>query len=156
MGRPREPLLVRFWRHVDVRLGGCWPWTSWRDVDGYGIMEDKASGKQLKAHRVSYLLNKGEIPFGALIRHTCDTSACVNPAHLLLGTTQDNIADKVARGRTPRGEGHWRSKLTDLQRQQIYGAPGTHESIAKQFGVSRATVSLIKERKISAHVNPPL
>lgn len=153
MGRPREPVELRFWRHV-AKTDGCWLWQGWKDKDGYGSMEDKASGKKLKAHRVAYALQRGPIPPGMLVRHSCDEPACCNPAHLLLGSTQDNIADRVSRQRTPRGEAHWHSKLTDDERREILGAPGTHESIAKKFGVSRATISLIKERKIGAHVHP--
>jgi hypothetical protein len=115
-------------------------------------MLDRASGKVLKAHRVCYALFRGE-PTGAVVRHSCDTPKCCNPAHLLLGSVQDNIDDRVARERTPRGEQHWRSKLTNVQRREIFLAAGTHEAISKRFGVSRALVSLIKEKKISAHVN---
>jgi hypothetical protein len=38
-------------------------------------------------------------PAGQVALHHCDTPACVNPEHLFLGTPQDNMDDKVSKGR---------------------------------------------------------
>jgi hypothetical protein len=45
---------------------------------------------------------RGSIPGEAHVLHHCDVSACVNPSHLYLGTHQDNMSDKVKRGRQSR------------------------------------------------------
>ena len=73
---------------------GCWLWTStiskrW----GYGRFWN--DGKQVHAHRIAYLLFKGEIPEGLDVDHTCHNAdkscaggivcqhrRCVNPDHL--------------------------------------------------------------------------
>ena len=53
------------------------------------------------AHRVAFMLAGGAIDDGAVIRHTCDNPACVNPAHLLSGRNIDNVRDMWRRGREP-------------------------------------------------------
>lgn len=48
---------------------------------------------------MAYILQWGSIPEGAVIRHTCDESFCVNPLHLVSGSQKENMQDKVNRGR---------------------------------------------------------
>jgi len=56
-------------------------------------------GKQIRAHRFSYLMHKGKIPSGKIVMHDCDNPLCVNPKHLTAGTQSQNIKDSVKRGR---------------------------------------------------------
>lgn len=93
-------------RHVD-----CWEWVGTKNADGYGLLI--WDGKQYLAHRVSYELHRRPVPEGLFICHTCDNPSCVNPAHLYAGTHQDNMDDKVARGRC---NSRQRGRLTDVQR----------------------------------------
>jgi hypothetical protein len=100
---------ARFWSHVD-RSGSCWPWQAGSDKDGYGkftITLPRIGKKQrqinIRAHRLAYILTQGPVPREVLVRHTCDTPACCNPDHLLTGTQADNVADRVARGRSAVG-----------------------------------------------------
>ena len=81
---------------------GCWEWTAMRDRDGYGSMwGGKELGKEdnLRAHRVSWMLHRGELPDDKLVLHRCDNPRCVNPDHLFIGTGKDNIQDALAKGR---------------------------------------------------------
>ena len=52
-----------------------------------------------KAHRYIWEKIFGEIPTGMFVCHDCDNPRCINPQHLFLGTPQDNMTDKVLKGR---------------------------------------------------------
>lgn len=129
-------LRVRFYAHVPHRpTGRCWIWSGAKDRDGYGVLAD--GDKTLAAHRVSFELHKRRLPPGALIMHSCDTPACVNPAHLSLGTKRANAADMTAKGRRA-------SKLTADQARAIRArAAEPTKKLAAEFGVSAATIRSI-------------
>lgn len=75
----------------------CWLFIGGRNNSGYGSVwyRSEAHG----AHRVSWKLHRGPIPDGLWVLHKCDVRACCNPAHLWLGTPQDNVQDAIAKGR---------------------------------------------------------
>lgn len=106
---------ARFWLKVDkegplpdqsisfyLGLGQCWMWKSGFFKSGYGNFWAQSQGQC--AHRVSYSIAYGDIPNGMQVLHRCDNPACVNPGHLFLGTHQDNMDDKIAKGRQPVGD----------------------------------------------------
>lgn len=136
------PLTERLWTRV-TRGDGCWEWQGAKTRDGYGVLRG-ANGKQLRAHRASWLLTFGEIPEGMRVCHHCDNPICVRPEHLFLGSDLDNAADKIAKGRDARGVKNGASKLSgDAARSivDLYARGGeTYETLAKRFGVCITTV----------------
>jgi hypothetical protein len=77
---------------------GCHIWIGSKFSSGYGRFW--AAGKSRRAHRAVWELANGRsVPEGMFVCHHCDNPACVNIAHLYLGTPLDNMRDKVARGR---------------------------------------------------------
>jgi hypothetical protein len=95
------------------------------------------------------------------VLHRCDVPACVNPDHLFLGTHDDNMADKAAKGRVvvPAGERNHLSKLTAAQVLAIREACGSGESqtsVASRFGLNQTHVSRIVRGTAWAAIGGPL
>lgn len=159
---PGRSIEERFWEKVDKEgpvpqhrpeLGPCWLWRAGRDKSGYGQFRKEST--VALAHRVSYELEHGPIDSGVLLRHRCDNPACVNPSHLRPGTQRDNMRDMRSRQRSATGRKNGSVKLTDSDVRQIRllrQEGRTVTSLAKQFGVSRATVWRVVERKNWQHV----
>lgn len=74
----------------------CHRWHGFIDKAGYGRIRlggrDKPVGY---AHRVSYEMAKGPIPEGLHIDHLCRNRWCVNPDHLEVVTSRENMVRGV-------------------------------------------------------------
>lgn len=91
------------------------------------------------------------------VLHKCDVRVCVNPDHLFLGTNQDNVNDRVAKGRSWRAQGvkHHFAKLTEADVRDIRDRAkvwGMGRALAKEYGVSTAVISAVKRGQRWAHV----
>jgi hypothetical protein len=149
--------MVEFERLVDRRgPDECWPWTGRlqenRSGDLYGYFK-----RGLRANRVAYRLYCGAIPAGMVVRHRCDNTVCVNPAHLETGTQKQNVDDRYERGRANhvRGSNHGISKLTEADIPLIRGMLQNGMSrrvIAAEFGVSQFPINEIANGRAWTHV----
>jgi len=158
----KESLARRFLEKFEPEpMTGCWLWNGLCDKNGYGLIcvhRFKNEG----AHRVSWRLHRGNIPSDLFVLHRCNTPACVNPAHLYLGSPMDNMRDKMRAGRwkggsSPRlGEKHHACKLTETQvieiLQQAYaGTPKL--ALARKYGISKSQIKTIASGKGWKHID---
>jgi len=159
------PLEERFWSKVE-KTDSCWLWRGATRKFGYGRM--KSNGHILVTHRISWEIHNGPIPKGLCVLHRCDNPACVNPAHLFLGTKSENNLDRDSKNRQAkdgrsgvrlhpecllRGILNPMSKLTPsdvAEIRQRYASGETQTSIAKDFPVCQAHISKIV-RKVWWH-----
>jgi hypothetical protein len=129
----------------------CWICTS-HSKDYYGYPLKSINGKMQKISRIFYEKYKGPIPQGMCICHNCDTPACINPSHLFLGTQNDNMQDKIKKGRSLYGENNPSAKLTEVQILEIRSMSDTQQEIADKYGIAQPQVSLIKNYRLWKHV----
>jgi hypothetical protein len=145
----RQRTEADFWARVQQTPTGCWEWQGARDQYGYGNIW--VGEHCTKAHRHAYALTNGPIPPGMVICHACDNPPCCNPAHLSVGTTQENSHDARTKGRLhthpPRGEASPHAKLTTDQVREIlalYASGGYRQrDLAARYSVSVAAIAKI-------------
>ena len=126
--------------------GDCLVWTGALATDGYPVIA-RNGNCNVKGHRWQYRIHKGEIPEGMVVRHTCDNIRCVNPKHLILGTPNDNVQDRVDRGRS---FGH----VSDEELQTIISMRESGmwmKNIASSLGIKYKRVEYVlnKARKLA-------
>lgn len=99
-------------------LDKCWLWLRGENEHGYGYF--RIDGKTVKAHRVSYVHWKGEIPSGMDVDHVCHNKPCVNPDHLRTATRAENMQNRKGarrdsasgvRGVTLQPDGRYRARV---------------------------------------------
>lgn len=144
------PTLERFELQYEPELNtGCWLWTG--SISGLRYGGITHEGKDERAHRVSWILFRGPIPDGINVLHKCDTTLCVNPDHLFLGTQAVNVLDMHAKGRatpTP-GERNGRAKLVLTQVIEIRcRASENRDDLAGEFHVSTSLITQIINDKV--------
>jgi hypothetical protein len=126
-------------------VSGCIEWQRAKCGRGYGYIRNSTG--QFKVHRCSYEIFVGKAANKLWVLHECDNPICCNPAHLFLGTCQDNHDDMAAKGRHRIGENSPLAKLSDDNvveiRTRYASGLFTMREIASTFGVTNGLVFLI-------------
>lgn len=108
-----ESVRADFFERVEVGdASDCWPWKLSVGSHGYGQWwphrgsMDPTFDRNWLTHRLSWFLERGTIPPGWTIDHTCRNRRCCNVAHLRLLTNVDNAKDNGFSSRTHCPRGH--------------------------------------------------
>jgi len=136
----------RFWERVD-KSGDCWVWTGAITDNGYGIATPNCTN--VKAHRLAWMLEYGQIPKGMKVLHRCDNKPCVRLSHLFIGTSSDNAVDCTKKGRNPR------CQLTpnDVRQIRRLRSEGMRAAqIADRYGMSQGHIQRVVSGISWAHV----
>ena len=141
-----------------IKKDGCWDWNG-NLLKGYARLTYR--NKFYAAHRVSWMINKGEIPRELCVLHTCDTRHCTRIEHLFLGSYKDNYHDMRSKGRLGHGAigNCFTSKplrpktilnINEVARikKMIASKEYSMKYIADQFSVCTSTIYNIKNNKI--------
>jgi HNH endonuclease len=127
-------------------MTGCIEWQAGTSPKGYGMVS--VSGVYAQAHRFAYAAANGRIPAGMHVLHKCDNRKCCNPAHLYIGTNDQNIADKIARDRA----GKKLNKQKALEVLDMVAAGISQNEIARRVGIHQCNVSRIASGRRWGHL----
>lgn len=116
-----QPVTVEYLISMCDTSGGstaCWPWLGTKTAYGYGTLT--INKKFIAATRAYWQLKHGvELSRNTYVCHRCDNPACLNPAHLFLGTQADNMRDMSSKGRA------WRQSDTHCKRGHEFNEQNT-------------------------------
>lgn len=150
-------LIDNFYSHAKRAENGCLEWQHSLHSAGYGQVWN---GKKIAVtHRVSWELTHGPIPDGMCVCHKCDNHLCVDPEHLFLGTMKDNHDDMKSKGRSPRGERHGLTRLTEEDVFYIRTAVAsghTQTALALLFDHSKDAISCMCAGETWGHAPGPI
>lgn len=136
------------WLRNIIKLNSqdCIEWPFFYSVHGYPLLSWR--GLTLRAHRVACRLAHGKPQnINLHAAHSCGNKRCVNPKHIRWATALENISDKKIHGTMAIGSKVWSSILNEEDVKQIrecLRSGQTCAHIARQHGVSRSTISKIK------------
>lgn len=122
----------------------CWLFNGRKSRSGYGLIKFK--GIQRPVHRFLYETFYGPIDKNLVCCHKCDVRNCINPAHIFIGTREDNQKDMKEKGRAAKGSRNGMSKLTEDNIKNIFKLRKSgmmQKDIGKLFNVTQSHISLV-------------
>lgn len=123
----------------------CLEWEKARTAAGYGVTT--VAGATKYVHRLEVERKIGRpLLRDEVVLHSCDNPPCHNIAHLSVGTTADNVADSISKGRNARGFmlPHTRLSTADVSAIRWFRAAGVRtKDVARLFQVHQSHVSKI-------------
>lgn len=123
------------------KVGNCLIWSGRVNHKDYGQLRYK--GRKDTTHRAMYDYVHGGIPAGMHVLHRCDTPRCVHPKHLFVGTNDDNVKDKILKGRMAS-----KLKAQDvLEIRKLLSQGMLQKEVAKLYGVNSSNISRISNGK---------
>lgn len=142
-----KPAIPWYQRLTQAPDSDCWLFSGSLDTDGYGqvFRATRKNPTTVRVHRLAWEEVNGPIPAGMRVLHSCDVRACCNPAHLFLGTQQDNVTDMMQKGRFK-----GRSSLNALKTHCPQGHEYTPEN-TKVYRGMRSCVRCYKERGLARY-----
>lgn len=121
-------------RYVVDAATGCWNWTGYKDRKGYGRATlGGRSGRSTGAHRLALIAIGKSLADADLVLHHCDNPACINPAHLFVGTQADNMRDMHAKGRAVSNRGRtFKKPEHSILRGEAHPNFGARQSVCQR------------------------
>lgn len=125
---------------------------------GYGDIT-YAGGLRISAHRAVFIVARGAIPKGLVVRHACDRIGCVEIQHLSVGTHADNSRDASERHRLASGlehhKAHVRAEEIEAAVSRYLAGGFTQAEMGEQMGVSSTTFGRWVRRDIREDLTHP-
>ena len=145
----------RFWDKVCASgVDACWEWRGSRTKKGYGRVATPIGSRS--AHRVAAFISGVLVDLKSQnhVLHRCDNPPCCNPSHLFLGSNADNVADRVAKGRSGLAPCHGESNgMAKLSLEEVYAIRRlaninlSQSEISKAYGLRQPAISRIVSGK---------
>ena len=131
--------MKRFWDKVDVKgPDDCWEWQASLFRAGYGQTQHPVTGQGMGAHRVAYILTKGEPAKGLAVAHICHNKRCCNPAHLEAQTYRQNARANFKRPNKSKAQKWTDEQIAEMHRLRAQGL--VPRQIAEIVGAPLKTV----------------
>jgi HNH endonuclease len=121
-----------------VKLGkrpeDCWQWLGQLTEEGYAIKT--VNGQKTSAARWMWSMLFGSPPKAMKVIHTCANPACVNPAHMRLGSQADAVRSGAGTTLSP-------ADVAEIKRAKADRNINTTRILSERYGITQTHVRLI-------------